>query len=195
MSMRVRRGKGATALARGAGTILLALALSPDDALGQWGDLRIEVGGSRAFAPAGTDLAAATYLTAGVQVDRWTSSGSGVFAGIFGGKALDSLGGNWGSVVVGGEAVAGRGKAMEFGLSASMYAFAVGEPFVYEAFTVVARPEVRIPVGPVAIVLYGEGGRGASNTEFRRADQVRAFTQDLWYYGGGPELDPAGGGR
>ena len=73
--MRIRRGARTAALARGAGTILLALALSPDYALGQWGDLRIEVGGSRAFAPAGTDLAAATYLTAGLQVDRWTPSG------------------------------------------------------------------------------------------------------------------------
>ena len=186
--MAIRRRARATALVKVAGAILLALALRPADAFGQWGDVRIEVGGSRAFAPSGTDLAAATYITAGLQVDRWTQQGSGFFAGIFGGLATDSIGGNWGSIVLGGEAVAGAGGPVEFSLSASMSGFAVGEPFIYEALTVVTRPEVRIPVGPVAIVLYGEGGIGRSHIEFRRLDAVRAFSQDLWHYGGGPEL-------
>ena len=171
-----------------AGAILLALALHPAAAFGQWGDVRIEVGGSRAFAPSGTDLAAATYLTAGLQVDRWTPSGSGVFAGISGGMATGSIGGDWGSFVLGGKAVAGAGGPVELSLSASTYGFTVGQPFAYKALTVVARPEVRVPVGPVAIVLYGEGGRGSSTVEFRRLDEVRVFTHDLWHYGGGPEL-------
>ena len=186
--MGIRRSAGATAHAGGAGVILLALLLSPAGAFGQWGDLRIEVGGSRAFAPSGTDLAAATYITAGVQVDRRTPSGSGFFAGIFGGMATSSIGGDWGSFVLGGEAVAGAGRPVEFSLSTSVSGFAVGGPFFYEAATVVTRPGVRIPVGPVAIVLYGEGGKGRSNIEFRRGTRVRAFSQDLWHYGGGPEL-------
>ncbi len=186
--MGIRRSAGATAHAAGAGAILLALLLSPAGALGQWGDVRIEVGGSRAFAPSGTDLAAATYITAGLQVDRWTPSGSGFFAGIFGGMSTSSIGGDWGSFVLGGEAVAGAGGPVEFSLSTSVSGFTVGGPFVYEAATVVTRPEVRIPVGPVAIVLYGEGGKGRSNIEFRRGTRVRAFSQDLWHYGGGPEL-------
>ena len=188
MSMGIRRSAGAIAHAAGAGAILLALLLSPAGALGQWGDVRIEVGGSRAFAPSGTDLAAATYITAGLQVDRWTPSGSGFFAGIFGGMSTSSIGGDWGSFVLGGEAVAGAGGPVEFSLSTSISGFSVGGRFLYEAVTVVTRPEVRIPVGPVAIVLYGEGGRGRSNIEFRRDTLVRAFSQDLWHYGGGPEL-------
>ena len=186
--MCTRRSAGGARLARTAGVILLVIAWRPTGAFGQWGDVRIEVGGSRAFAPSGTDLAAATYITAGLQVDRWTPSGSGVFAGIFGGMATDSVGGDWGSFVLGGEAVAGAGGPVELSLSASLYGFAVGGLFVYEAITVVVRPEVRIPVGPAAIVFYGEGGRGSSNIQFRRYDQVRAFSQDLWHYGGGPEL-------
>ena len=186
--MVIRRSAGATARAGGAGAILLALALGPASALGQWGDVRIEVGGSRAFAPSGSDLAAATYITAGLQVDRWTPSGSGFFAGIFGGMATSTIGGDWGSFVLGGEAVAGAGGPVEFSLSTSISGFSVGGRFLYEAVTVVTRPEVRIPVGPVAIVLYGEGGRGRSNIEFRRDTLVRAFSQDLWHYGGGPEL-------
>ena len=175
-------------LGRTAGTVLLAVALAPTGALGQWGDLRIEVGGARSFAPSGTDLAATTYLTAGLQIDRWTPSGSGVFAGVFGGMSTGPIGGDWGSFILGGEAVAGTGGPVEFSVTASTYGFAVGAPFVYEALTVMARPELRFPVGPAAIVFYGEGGKGRSTTEFRRGDLVRAFTQDLWHYGGGPEL-------
>ena len=186
--MGIRRSAGATAHAAWTGAILLALLLSPAGALGQWGDVRIEVGGSRAFAPSGTDLAAATYITAGLQVDRWTPSGSGFFAGIFGGMSTSSIGGDWGSFVLGGEAVAGAGGPVEFSLSTSISGFSVGGRFLYEAVTVVTRPEVRIPVGSVAIVLHGEGGRGRSNIEFRRDTLVRAFSQDLWHYGGGPEL-------
>ncbi len=194
MIMRIRRSTGATALAGGAGAILLALALRPASALGQWGDLRIEVGGSHAFAASGSQIDAATYLTAGLQVDRWTPSGNGVFGGVFGGLALDSIGGNWGSFVLGGEAVARAGRAVEFAISGSVYGFAVGGPFVYEALTAEVRPEIRIPVGPAVIVFYGEGGKGSSNIEFRRTDLVRAFTQDLWHYGGGPELQLYFGG-
>ena len=188
---RSARGAGLTGnacLTRTTGVIFLVLALRPAPAFSQWGDVRVEVGGSRAFAAAGTDLAAATYLTASLQVDRWTSSGSGIFAGISGGMATSSIGGDWGSFVLGGEVVAGAGGPVEFSLAASTYGFTVGGRFSYEALTIVSRPEVRIPLGPAAIVLYGEGGKGSSNIEFRRDTLVRAFSQDLWHYGGGPEL-------
>ena len=124
----------------------------------------------------------------GLQADRWTPSGSGVFAGVFGGMATDSVGGDWGSLLLGGKVVAGAGGPVEFSLSGSAYGFAVGEPYVYEAVTASARPEVRIPVGRAALVLYGEGGKGSSTIEFRQTAHVRSFTQDLWHYGGGPEL-------
>lgn len=186
--MSTPRGTDRARLARFVGGIFLALVLGPAGVSGQSGDVRIEVGASRAFAPAGTDLAAADYLTASLQVDRWTPSGSGVFAGIFGGMNAGSIGGDWGSFVLGGQAVAGAGGPVEFSLSASTSGFAVGGRFLYEALTVVTRPEVSIPAGPVAIVLYGEGGKGSSNIEFRRDTLVRAFSQDLWHYGWGPEL-------
>ena len=192
--MNTRRRAGSARLARRArdagitGVILLVFASRPAGALGQWGDVRVELGGSRAFAPAGTDLDAATYLTASLQVDRWTPSGSGIFAGISGGMTTGSISGDWGSFVLGGELVAGVGGPVEFSLAASTYGFSVGGRFLYEALTVVSRPEVRIPLGPAAIVFYGEGGKGSSNIEFRRDTLVRAFSQDLWHYGGGPEL-------
>ena len=186
--MVTRRNRGGFDPRRPMGFLLLVVALCPAGVSGQWGDLRLEVGASRAFAASGTNLDASTYLTAGLQVDRWTPSGSGVFASVFGGMAADSIGGNWGSVVLGGEAVVGAGGPVEFSLSGSAYGFAVGEPFVYEALTVTARPEIRIPVGRAALVLYGEGGKGTSTIEFRRTDHIRSFEQDLWHYGGGPEL-------
>ena len=167
---------------------LLAATGTPGLGSAQWGDLRLEVGGSRAFPPSGSDAQAATYVTAGLRVDRWTPSGSGVYAGVFGGLAADSPGGDWASFIVGGEAVAGSGGPVEFSLSAFGQGFTVGRPFAYEALTVQARPELRFPVGRVTIVLYGEGGKGSSDLEFHRGDLVRTFTQDLWHYGGGPEL-------
>ena len=170
------------------GAAVLLLVVCPAGIAGQWGDLRLEVGGSRAFAASGTNLDASNYLTAGLEVDRWTPSGSGVFAGVFGGMATDSIGGDWGSMVLGGRVVAGAGGPVEFHLSGSAYGFAVAEPFAYEAYTVTGRPEIQIPVGRAAVVFYGEGGKGSSTIEFRRTDQVRAFDLDLWHYGGGPEV-------
>lgn len=175
-------------LSRTAGVVLLVIVMRPAPAFGQWGDVRIEVGGSQAFAPAGTDIAAETYVTLGLQVDRWTPSGMGIFAGVFGGMAAGAIGGDWGSFVLGGEAVTPASKPVQLSLSASLYGFTVGRPHAYDALTVVARPEVRIPMGPLAVVLYGEGGKGSSTVELRRLDEVRVFTQDLWHYGGGPEL-------
>jgi hypothetical protein len=177
---------------KGGFAAVLLLAVGPAGLAGQWGDLRLEVGGSRAFAASGTNLDASTYLTAALQADRWTPSGSGVFAGVFAGMATDSIGGDWASMVLGGRAVAGSGGPVEFHLSGSAYGFVVAEPFAYKAYTVTGRPEIHIPVGRAAIVFYGEGGKGSSTIEFRRTDQVgalvRAFDQDLWHYGGGPEV-------
>ena len=190
----MRRGVYGLGPTRTAAAILVMVVLVPTGAFGQRGDVRIEVGGSRAFAPSGTDIAASTYFTASLQADRWTSSGSGVFAGIFGGVPTDSIGGDWGSFVLGGEAVTGVGGPVELSLSVSTSGFAVRGPYLYQAITVMARPEVRIPVGRAAIVLYGEGGKGLSKIEFRRLDLVRGFRQELWHYGAGPELQVLLGG-
>ncbi|MFV2007369.1 MAG: glycogen-binding domain-containing protein [Longimicrobiales bacterium] len=168
----------------------LALVLSaPMSAVhGQVGDARLEIGAARAFAPTGSDVLASTYLTIGLRVDRWTRRG-GVFAGVLGGISSDSVGGDWGSLAVGGEVILGASAPVELALMVTGYGFRVGEPFTYTAATGQARPELRFKVSPdVTLVLQGEGGVGKTTVELRRGDLSRTFESDLWHYGGGPEL-------
>ena len=155
---------------------------------GQTGDARLEVGAARAFSPSGSDVLASTYLTLGLRVDRWTRNG-GVFAGVMGGLSSDTVGGDWGSLVVGGEAILGASAPIELSLMVTGYGFRVGEPFTYTAITGQARPELRFKVsGEMTLVLQGEGGVGETTVELRRGDRSRTFESDLWHYGGGPEL-------
>ena len=155
---------------------------------GQAGDARLEVGAARAFSPSGSDAVASTYLTLGLRVDRWTRSG-GVFAGVMGGLSSDTVGGDWGSVAVGGEVILGASAPVELSLMVIGYGFRVGEPFTYTAITGQAQPELRFKVSPeVTLVVQGEGGLGETTVELRRGDVSRIFESDLWHYGGGPEL-------
>ncbi len=170
--------------------IALALVLlAPTSAVhGQVGDARLEIGAARAFAPTGSDVLASTYLTIGLRVDRWTRRG-GVFAGILGGISSDSVGGDWASLVLGGEVILGASAPVELALMVTGYGFRVGEPFTYTAVTGQARPELRFKVSPdLTLVLQGEGGVGETTVELRRGDLSRTFEADLWHYGGGPEL-------
>lgn len=168
--------------------VAVGAALAPGGLGAQVGDVRIEVGAARAFPPSGSDALASTYLTLGLRMDRWTRHG-GVFAGVYGGLSSDSVGGDWGSVIVGGEAIVGSSAPVELALMVTGYAFRVGEPFTYTAITGQARPELRFKVAPGAvIVLQGEGGVGETTVELRRGDLSRRFESDLWHYGGGPEL-------
>lgn len=173
-----------------AAAIGLAVALlAPTSAAhGQAGDARLEIGAARAFAPTGSDVLASTYLTIGLRVDRWTRHG-GVFAGVLGGISSDSVGGDWGSLVIGGEAILGASAPVELALMVTGYGFRVGEPFTYTALTGQANPELRFKVSPdVTLVLQGEAGVGETTVELRRGDLSRIFESDLWHYGGGPEL-------
>ncbi|MCH7562253.1 MAG: hypothetical protein IH968_00395, partial [Gemmatimonadetes bacterium] len=172
-----------------AAIVLAAALVAPTNAAhGQTGDARLEIGTARAFAPTGSDVPASTYLTVGLRVDRWTRHG-GVFAGVLGGISSDSLGGDWGSLVIGGEAILGASAPVELALMVTGYGFRVGEPFTYTAITAQAQPELRFKVSPdVTLVLQGEGGVGETSVEVRRGDLARTFESDLWHYGGGPEL-------
>ncbi|GMR12578.1 MAG: hypothetical protein BMS9Abin29_0768 [Gemmatimonadota bacterium] len=174
---------------RVAASWLAMVLLAPTSAVhGQVGDARLEIGAARAFAPTGSDALASTYLTIGLRVDRWTRRG-GVFAGILGGVSSDSVGGDWGSLVLGGEVIIGASAPVELALMVTGYGFRVGEPFTYTAITGQARPELRFKVSrDVTAVLQGEGGVGETTVELRRGDLSRTFQSDLWHYGGGPEL-------
>ncbi len=179
----MRRGSWPIAAALG---LAVALVAPMSAAHGQAGDARIEIGTARAFAPTGSDVPASTYLTIGLRVDRWTRHG-GVFAGVLGGISSDSVGGDWGSLVIGGEAILGASAPVELALMVTGYGFRVGEPLTYTAITGQAQPELRFKVSPdVTLVLQGEGGVGETRVELRRGDLSRTFENDQWHYGGGP---------
>lgn len=168
--------------------MVAALMAPASTAHAQAGDARLEIGAARAFAPSGSDVLASNYLTIGVRIDRWTRHG-GVFAGVLGGVSSDSEGGDWGSLVMGGEVILGASAPVELALMVTGYGFRVGEPFTYTAITGTAQPELRFKVSPdVTLVLQGEGGVGETTVELRRGDLSRTFESDLWHYGGGPEM-------
>lgn len=169
---------------------LLGLALmTPLMLHGQSGDVRFEVGAARAFPPSGSDARASTYLTLGLQGDLWTRSGSGVFAGVFGGVASDSSGGDWVSGIAGLRGVLPVSGPLELELDVTGYGFRVGKPFTYTTLVGEISPQARLNFGALSVSLIGEGGTGNSTLILRRGDLMREFDADLWHYGGGPELE------
>jgi len=167
-------------------------AVSPCAASPQSGDLRIEVGATRSFPPAGSDAQASSYLTAGLQVDRWSDGGSGVYAGAFAGFTSDATAGDWVSGLVGLRGVTGLGGPLEAQVDATGYGFRVGEPFVYETLAGEGALRLRLRAGAWRVGGYAEGGSGRSTLTLRRGERTRDFEADLWHGGGGPELQWTG---
>jgi Glycogen recognition site of AMP-activated protein kinase len=167
-------------------TLVLCALLLPGGLRGQAGDIRLEVGASRSFPPAGVDATTSNYLTGALRAD-WMSGSTGLFGGVFGGISTDNLGGDFLAATAGGRLTTGRGP-----LSASVLGvgtgFRVGAPFVYETFTGLLQPEIRIRSGRTVLALIGEGGLGRTRIEFRRDRLTRTATADLWHYGGGAEI-------
>lgn len=155
---------------------------------GQSGDVRLELGAARAFPPSGSDAAASSYFTVGLQADYWSPSGSGVFAGVFGGLASDSTAGDWISGIAGLRGVLPVSGPLELELDVTGYGFRVGKPFTYTTLVGEVSPQVRLQFGRVSVGVVGEGGSGNSNLILRRGDLMREFDADLWHYGAGPEF-------
>lgn len=189
-----------------AGLALMLAASTPDLARAQDGGVWVEFGAARAFPPSGTDAAQASYATAGLRAERWSAAGSGVWAGVHGGRALD-VGSDWASADAGARAWFGLARAVDVGVDVSGYAFAVEAPFSYRAATGTGKGQLRLRGRRVHALLIGEAGWGRSVIEVRRTDTerltrnglpidraaadpapVRRAEQDLWHYGGGPEL-------
>lgn len=177
-----------------AALLMAALAAAPSVLAAQGGELRLELGGARAFPPSGSEAAAATYAIGGLRAERWWPSGTAVFAGASGGLAADSAGGDWISGLAGAAGTLAGSGPVELGLAAWAYAFRVGDPFPYEAVTGRVAPELRVRLGSVELALAGEAGVGRSEVELRRGDRGRVLETDLWHWGGGPELRAGTGG-
>ncbi len=177
---------------------LLACAVLAPALAAQTGGVRFEVGGAQAFPPQGSRADAATYLLAGLQADRWWVDGHGLMGAVYGGKSIDTDGGDWVSGLVGGEVWLAARRPVAVGLTVQGYGFVVGEPFPYRAGVGQVSPEVRVRIGPLAVSLVGEAGAGRSRVELplpRDAARDFVIRSDLWTYGGGPRiLAPMGPG-
>lgn len=195
----------------GRALVLLAVvfvvpSVTPATSWAQDGGVWFEFGAARAFPPSGTDAAQASYATVGLRAERWNTAGSGVWAGVHGGRALD-VGSDWASADAGLRAWLGLASTADFGVDLSGYAFAVEAPFAYRAATATGKGQFRLRGRRIHALLIGEAGWGRSVIEVQRTDTerltrnglptdrvpvdpspVRRAEQDLWHYGGGPEL-------
>lgn len=189
---------------------LLTMAVFAPNALGaQDGGVSLELGAARAFPPSGTDALQASYSLLGLRAEHWQPNGSGAWAAIRGGLALDEAASNWGSAEAGAQLWTPLSSSLDLGLGIDTYGFTVSEPFVHQAITGTFDGRLRLRLGRVQLLVNGEGGTGRSVLELIRTDidrfnrngfdrdgdlstAVRRAEQDLWHFGGGPEVRVAG---
>lgn len=163
----------------------------------QTADLSVEVGGSRVVPPAEVEGDAAGFLVAGLRGSRYTAGGSGGYASLLLGRALDAAtGGDFVSGEVGGAAWRRLGGGWSTGLEGRAFGFGVRDPFAYAAGAVEGSAVLRYRGSVLSGRLAGTGGVGRSrvtiSTEVqrmrRRALVVEVLEDDLWRWGGTAEL-------
>ena len=83
---------------------LVLLCVVKDPLSAQGGELTVEIGGSTIRPPAGVEGNAAHFLAAGVRASRHSAGGSGIFASVLAGRAMeDGSGGDFFSASVDGD--------------------------------------------------------------------------------------------
>jgi hypothetical protein len=178
--------------------ILLALAHAGTAPLGaQTSELSVEVGGSRVVPPSEVAGGAAAFLVAGLRGGRFGLGGSGAWASLLVGRALDAeTGGDFVSGEVGGALRHDLTAGFAAGLEARVFGFRVADPFAYQAGAVEATASVRYRRGALAARIAGVGGAGHSKVTLstvvqrlrRRATVVEVLEDDLWRWGGTGEV-------
>ena len=190
--------------------VVAAACFAPTALAGQEGAISLELGAARAFPPSGTDALQASYSLVGLRAEHWQTNGSGAWAAVRGGLALDDGASNWGSAEAGAQLWTPLGRVVDLGLGIDAYGFTVSQPFVHKALTGTFDGRLRLRLGRVHLLMNGEGGMGQSVLELILTDldrftrngfdrdgslstTVRRAEQDLWHYGGGPEMRLLGG--
>ena len=184
------------------GVAVCALSAFPLEA--QEGAVSLELGAARTFPPSGSDAPQANYGIGGLRLEYTGLRGSGAWITLRRGRALESVGSDWwsaGAEVHGWRRVHAR---FSLGIAAEGYGFSVAAPYRYASVSGTVRPALRADIGGVQVILSGQGGLGRSVIEVERTDvdrlvrngldrapgtdAVRRAEQDLWHYGGGPEV-------
>lgn len=179
--------------------ILLALtgAVPVVPAAAQTSELSVEVGGSRVAPPSEVEGGATGFVVAGLRASRLGLGGSGGWASLLVGRALnDEAGGDFVSGEVGGALWRGLGGGFSAGLEGRAFAFRVADPFGYRAGAVEGTGTLRYRHGAVDARVAGVGGAGRSKVTVstvvqrlrRRATVVEVLEDDLWRAGGTAEV-------
>jgi hypothetical protein len=160
-------------------------------------ELSVEVGGSRVAPPAEVEGDAAGFVVAGLRAGLYTAGGSGGYASLLFGRALDtSTGGDFVSGEVGGAAWRRLGGGWSTGLEGRAFGFGVRDPFGYAAGAVEGSAVLRYRGGLLKARLAGSGGVGRSRVTIstlvqrmrRQALVVEVLDDDLWRWGGTAEV-------
>lgn len=180
-----------------AATIVAAL-----PAAAQTSELAIEVGGSRILPPADVEGDAAAFLVAGLRGSRYDFGGTGVYASLLFGRAVDALlGGDFLSLDAGGSAWRSLGAAWSAGLEGRVFGFRVQDPFPYDAGAIEGSAVLRYRSGALSARLAGTAGVGQSRMTItstvrrmrREVSVEEVLEDDLWRWGGTVEALAGGG--
>ena len=181
----------------GAAILLVLAGPGATPGLAQSSELSVEVGGSRVVPPTEVEGGAAGFFVAGVRGSRFGLGGSGAWASLLVGRALDAgAGGDFVSAEVGGALWHALAGGFTSGLEARAFGFRVDDPFGYEAGAVEGSASLRYRDRRVRARLSGVGGVGHSRVTVstvvqrlrRRATIVEVLEDDLWRWGGTGEV-------
>jgi len=154
-------------------------------------ELTVEVGASHIGPSLDATAEDARFAIAGLRGGYGTLAGSGIFASVVAGQALDSdRGGSFLSGMIEARLVDRWTRTVDARLEARGLGFGVDDPFPYRAFALEGGPVVRYAVPDLTVEVAALGGVGRSElTLWRVADGPRrVFENDLWRGGGTVEV-------
>lgn len=173
------------------GLIAVALlALAPSPGLAQT-DFAVEFGGSQVGPPIGIEGENARFLVGGTRISHYGTGGSGFYAGVLYGQALDAgANGSFLSGIAEGSLVGRWGTSLSATVDARVLGYGAQDPFPYRAFAAEGGPSLRLRTRRFGARIAAVGGVGRSQIELWRVRDgpTRVFTNDLWRGGGEGEV-------
>jgi len=146
-------------------------------------DLTIELGASQIGPALDVNGESARFGIAGVRASHHTSGGSGIFASVLFGRALESRSeGTFLSGLLEGRLADHWGSKVEGRLEARLLGHGMEDPFPYRAFAAEGGPVLRYRESNLSVELAGVGGIGRSELTLWRLEDgpTRLFENELW---------------
>jgi hypothetical protein len=181
----------------GAAIVLAVTGAGTSPLAAQTSELSVEVGASRVVPPSEVEGGAAGFFVAGLRGSRFGFSGSGGWASLMVGRAVDAeTGGDFVSAEAGGALWHDLGGGLSTGMEARAFGFRVDDPFGYQAGAVEGSASVRYRRSRLSTRLAAVGGVGRSKVTIstvvqrmrQRAMVAEVLDDDLWRWGGTAEV-------